>query len=233
MMVYCCLLANNFFFAEKRHICGKENCGQAFAFRKDLLKHIKASHPLTEQDLTCAECNQVFKTKDILGAHMRNVHVAPKSFPCPHEGCDKVYNKKANLKLHVKRVHDKTEHGIWLCSVCTSNPDGYVSKYCLIKHYQNIHGMERTLIDEQIKVIMEKFNSGAITASPIVAANKSDEEEEDDDEEEAEEQDDGNSGHSEEERSAEEPPKKKRKYNKAMMNSLFGESTDTILFNKA
>ncbi len=47
--------------AEKKHVCGYENCGESFVARSELTKHVKERHPPF-----CFICNKEFATRSVL-----------------------------------------------------------------------------------------------------------------------------------------------------------------------
>ncbi|OJJ43583.1 hypothetical protein ASPZODRAFT_28239 [Penicilliopsis zonata CBS 506.65] len=37
--------------------------------------------------------------------HVRNIHVCPRSYPCPVQSCGEIFNRKDNLQEHMRRRH--------------------------------------------------------------------------------------------------------------------------------
>ncbi|KAJ5656937.1 hypothetical protein N7507_008887 [Penicillium longicatenatum] len=46
-----------------------------------------------------------FQSKGALMRHIDTQHVAPRSFKCPDQSCDRFFSRKDNMEEHVRRVH--------------------------------------------------------------------------------------------------------------------------------
>ncbi|KAJ5636749.1 Zinc finger C2H2 [Penicillium longicatenatum] len=46
-----------------------------------------------------------FQSKGALMRHINTQHVAPRSFKCPDQSCDRFFSRKDNMEEHVRRVH--------------------------------------------------------------------------------------------------------------------------------
>ncbi|KAF2659227.1 hypothetical protein K491DRAFT_766147 [Lophiostoma macrostomum CBS 122681] len=76
-----------------------------FANYPALTTHMRECHPPT-----CKDCGRKFKSDGNLKEHMKFVHGPEEDrpkFPCPHDGCGKVFVTAHNRKTHVESVHEK------------------------------------------------------------------------------------------------------------------------------
>ena len=120
--------------AVQGHLCGEtcDICGQVFTLRKSLIKHrgrcradkhkcqecdeafstftglhthLGTQHPETYPHRCEAEgCVFVYKTAKKLNTHYSSAH-SGREYPCPRNGCDKVYASNQGLKRHIERDH--------------------------------------------------------------------------------------------------------------------------------
>ena len=82
--------------------CEKENCDKAYSTIKALKKHVKLTHELDPESVTCKICNKQLSTKFKLKAHML-VHSNAKPFSCTH--CSETFKEKRNVVKHIKLKH--------------------------------------------------------------------------------------------------------------------------------
>ena len=82
-------------------------CGKVV---KDLQRHLKVTLCGKDKDesrkLQCQKCSSQFKLKHLKN-HMKIIHEEIKDNMCPH--CSYATYSSYNLRLHVKRVHEKAE----------------------------------------------------------------------------------------------------------------------------
>jgi general transcription factor IIIA len=84
----------------------------SFASQEELTAHVQACHPPE-----CIECGQRFKSDSTLKSHMDTIHKKPSEQPqytCPNADCSSVFNRKHNLAVHIRTVHEK--HARYTCT---------------------------------------------------------------------------------------------------------------------
>ncbi|ODM94612.1 putative zinc finger protein [Orchesella cincta] len=117
---------------EKPYVCKVKECGKAFSDPRGLAYH-EITHS-DERPYCCTRCGRTFKRLHHLNDHEKNHTDVPRPFTCPvcqksfkykkhlnshsviHQGtkdfhcnlCFKCFNRKDNLRQHIKKVHKKT-----------------------------------------------------------------------------------------------------------------------------
>ncbi|KAF2110051.1 hypothetical protein BDV96DRAFT_584232 [Lophiotrema nucula] len=119
---------------EKRrdHPCGYEGCGKAFFDAKLLKQHVEHIHE-NKKKFYCTEyapCQESFRKKTTLQAHINEAHLGLRKYPCPHmdpetgELCNAGYNQNGSLQQHIQEAHmkekikEKTESEQYFCTIC-------------------------------------------------------------------------------------------------------------------
>ena len=83
-----------------------ETCGKLFTRKHDLGVHIKEAHSETkEKQLQCLHCDYETSRKSDLNRHVESKH-NKSNFECGI--CNKSFNRKDNLKMHMKTHEEKT-----------------------------------------------------------------------------------------------------------------------------
>jgi len=91
---------------QKPYKCEQSDCGRTFTSKGSLERHI-LDHT-GEMPFLCPDCPKKFKTTSELKSHSVR-HMDPENLgddrKCPHEGCNKVFEKKFFLDIHIRRHH--------------------------------------------------------------------------------------------------------------------------------
>ena len=101
------------------------------------------SHPISESNnkslgmVQCPICGITFTgTSTTVEMHLKNVH---KKFKC--EFCDKIFDRKFNLRVHTKTEHSKDKEKTIDCDFCDKS---FVRKPKFKKHMMKIHNMSES-----------------------------------------------------------------------------------------
>lgn len=100
-------------------------CGEAFASRQSMLRHVGRKHPEVKNDpsvtavryvnsvespshqYACVDCGKRLTTRAALTTHRARAHSAQAGSECPH--CPKTFIVPSELRKHIQRVHNKDE----------------------------------------------------------------------------------------------------------------------------
>ena len=86
--------------SEQKHKCGF--CGETFAWKSSLNRHIQRSHSESPSVFKCDWCDKSYKVQSVLKDHIKRDHVQEKKHQC--ELCDKAFFKLHDLNYH-RRLH--------------------------------------------------------------------------------------------------------------------------------
>ncbi|XP_030033821.1 zinc finger protein 799 isoform X8 [Manduca sexta] len=111
------------------------HCGQVFAAESKKKAHVNTEHKGIAGDSVCQICKARFKNYYQKTRHMIQVHNA-EGIKC--DMCEKRFNLKSNLMLHMRSVHLKERP--YECSVCSM---GFFIKRHMLGHYMATHTNER------------------------------------------------------------------------------------------
>lgn len=111
------------------------HCGQVFAAESKKKAHVNTEHKGIAGDSVCQICKARFKNYYQKTRHMIQVHNA-EGIKC--DMCEKRFNLKSNLVLHMRSVHLKERP--YECSVCSM---GFFIKRHMLGHYMATHTNER------------------------------------------------------------------------------------------
>nr|XP_026489366.1 zinc finger protein 728-like isoform X16 [Vanessa tameamea] len=111
------------------------HCGQVFAAESKKKAHVNTEHKGIAGDSVCQICKARFKNYYQKTRHMIQVHNV-EGIKC--DLCDKKFNLKSNLVLHMRSVHLKERP--YECSVCSM---GFFIKRHMLGHYLATHTNER------------------------------------------------------------------------------------------
>lgn len=94
--------------------------------------HMKTVHKETDENFQCDLCGRVYKTKQAISKHVRNIHRS-NHVPCPV--CGKIFRTKELLQKHSK-YHDETKRS-FMCQYCPEKPGWYTN--VALKRHQRSH----------------------------------------------------------------------------------------------
>ncbi|CAH4034474.1 unnamed protein product [Pieris brassicae] len=111
------------------------HCGLVFAAESKKKAHVNTEHKGVAGDSVCQICKARFKNYYQKTRHMSQVHNV-EGIKC--DMCEKKFNLKSNLMLHMRSVHLKERP--YACSVCSM---GFFIKRHMLGHYLATHTNER------------------------------------------------------------------------------------------
>lgn len=90
----------------------------SFITKEELLAHSRDQHPPV-----CSLCGVTFGNTFNLKIHLESMHANPEDqpqYPCPKQGCEKVFNRQHNLNVHIRCVHEQKAQ-FFCTSECLKN----------------------------------------------------------------------------------------------------------------
>ena len=115
-------------------------CHQTYKNEDSLRNHLRSAHvaPEERQKFMCDDCGKSFLSKQIFLdhslTHLSDKELEKYKMPCPYPGCDYIAVRKANLKKHTERIHEKRKDH--QCTICFA---AFYSKYRLAEHTNGVH----------------------------------------------------------------------------------------------
>ena len=79
-------------------------CEKSFLTELKLKKHMRSHSATGSGEHECEVCQKWFPSSSNLILH-RNIHLEEKPFKCDY--CDKGFNQRGNLKVHLQKYHNK------------------------------------------------------------------------------------------------------------------------------
>ena len=91
------------------------DCNFTFKNEEDFVWHMNQHE--NGRHRKCGGCLLMFATKNSVDVHYESEHMKIQ-YICP--GCDKKFSNKANMKKHIRNIHENHKQLIMLCMVCPS-----------------------------------------------------------------------------------------------------------------
>ena len=102
--------------------------GKEFRDEKSVYHHRKRHHSSKMRNKKCNKCAKTFFTQRDLTTHEVKDQHSTESFHCVQ--CEKIYSKRANLKDHIKTVHEQKTID---CQICKKS---FTSQRRKDQHYE-------------------------------------------------------------------------------------------------
>ncbi|KAI5639289.1 hypothetical protein NE865_08149 [Phthorimaea operculella] len=99
-------------------------CKKVFKSRNTLGQHLKQVHESTKGSVPCPECDKRFAHYKLLSNHLRNVHPQGDNKHSCHE-CGKLYKNHQSLHQHLKTYHKKRQSAVSETSEASAPPAAY------------------------------------------------------------------------------------------------------------
>ena len=97
----------------KPYLCS--DCDKGFANQKQLNRHFRLMHTLSEEPFVCEICKKSFKNEVSFKSHNKSVHLLEKKFVCDEPNCDFGALTESRTKYHKNQKHSN-ERPIYLHS---------------------------------------------------------------------------------------------------------------------
>ena len=104
-------------------------CGKVFVHKTRLFEHVGIHHGGPVNEITCGECNKIFRRIETFNMHMES-HKGD-LFPCSK--CSKMCNSRFQLKNHFSAVHPEQKQS---CPVCRKT---FNTKGSMLRHKKDMH----------------------------------------------------------------------------------------------
>ena len=118
---------------------GEVKCEAETEAELNIAQFVKAELLYDYEDSDCGDEREEREDRDCdwgssARSHNKTKHLADKVFPC--DKCDKIFNKKTNLKTHLECVHTTYKPGQFVCSLCQKE---LKNQYSLKSHIREVH----------------------------------------------------------------------------------------------
>ncbi|KAF1815715.1 hypothetical protein P152DRAFT_410805, partial [Eremomyces bilateralis CBS 781.70] len=116
---------------EHNYGCTWAGCGKRFNTGTRLRRHMKTHEDVQFQCTEYPPCGEMFRKHSTLAAHVSEVHLGRKPYPCPYtddstgEACPRGYDSAAKLKSHIEQNHESSK-SYW-CPTCTQHASSQLS----------------------------------------------------------------------------------------------------------
>ena len=108
-------------------------CDKVLASKQILTAHIKNVHKTDDMKFKCTQCEKGFKYKLSLQKHVKMVHEGI-SDQFPCEHCGKIFSQISGLNVHIRGIHKRERN--YACDKCDTK---CFNKQVLAKHIRNVH----------------------------------------------------------------------------------------------
>jgi len=86
-----------------KYCCSFNGCNYRARNQSTVSQHWSVKHGLAQR-IKCTDCTETFASRSQFQQHYRIKHTNT-AYPCPVDGCDKVFKSKASLYPHYARAH--------------------------------------------------------------------------------------------------------------------------------